>query len=563
MAFLLLLRVLMVLTGAVAFVAPGRQSSSRVTRLQGIYDWKYEGRDPTDDELKEMAAYVRRRKQGAPSETIVPKRTKMPDVLMWRNVDIVFDGDGNMERLFDKFYKRRARNVLEKLWEKQNFVNRQRDFSERVGTWLTSQWHNHGSYVDWERGRMISKSVQFLPVGKDDPLFVDPRDYRWLAWVFRLSARIKDVALREFDEANATPEFHEEEWYRGIRGHLVKTQIFRQRGGLWWWPSPDDALDSEVGYRPRKLKPLSSHKAKVPKDLDKHWSQVVISSGALREPGWGNRKAKFGSWFPETVSILRDYPACSPMPRHALIGRLPPGQETRPRVDFWNHVLTVQIPLKGCDGLSSGIQVGQDVRPWIVGEPVVFDSTFMYRMFNDGDETAYVLHFDIWHPDVDFNERNDLWEWWVTWQDEEHHPSYVEWVDRRNAWIAHDDKLKKYEAWREKIKKVNPSWLDEHDNPKNPDDPNAPGPPGGGGPKRPGGGGGPKRGPGGGKPPSGSGPPGSGGRRGGPPGGGGAGGGGRPGGNGGGGRPGGGGGGGGRRGPRRKPPSSASGTAPF
>ena len=57
------------------------------------------------------------------------------------------------------------------------------------------------------------------------------------------------------------------------------------------------------------------------------------------------------------------------------------------------------------------IQVGSEVRSWDPGRLMVFDDSFVHRVWHkggDSDKDRVVLIFDVWHPDIRLDERHAL-----------------------------------------------------------------------------------------------------------------------------------------------------------
>lgn len=50
-------------------------------------------------------------------------------------------------------------------------------------------------------------------------------------------------------------------------------------------------------------------------------------------------------------------------------------------------------------------RVGGDTRPWVEGEPWVFDDTIEHEAWNDSDQLRVVLIGDLWRPELDAQDR--------------------------------------------------------------------------------------------------------------------------------------------------------------
>jgi aspartyl/asparaginyl beta-hydroxylase (cupin superfamily) len=51
------------------------------------------------------------------------------------------------------------------------------------------------------------------------------------------------------------------------------------------------------------------------------------------------------------------------------------------------------------------IRVGNETRPWVEGELLIFDDSMVHEAWNDSDEERVVLLFDIWRPELTEEER--------------------------------------------------------------------------------------------------------------------------------------------------------------
>ncbi len=49
--------------------------------------------------------------------------------------------------------------------------------------------------------------------------------------------------------------------------------------------------------------------------------------------------------------------------------------------------------------------MGNETRPWKMGETWVFDDTIEHEAWNDADEDRVILIFDIWNPFLSESER--------------------------------------------------------------------------------------------------------------------------------------------------------------
>lgn len=90
----------------------------------------------------------------------------------------------------------------------------------------------------------------------------------------------------------------------------------------------------------------------------------------------------------------------------ALFSRLKPGTHIEPHFGMLNTRLICHLPLivpEGC-----GLRVGAETRAWREGELTIFDDSFEHEAWNRGASDRTILLFEIWRPDIDADEREQL-----------------------------------------------------------------------------------------------------------------------------------------------------------
>lgn len=98
-------------------------------------------------------------------------------------------------------------------------------------------------------------------------------------------------------------------------------------------------------------------------------------------------------------------PGRSPM---ALFSRLKPGTHIQPHHGLLNTRLICHLPLVVPD--HCGIRVGDETRSWREGELLIFDDSFEHEAWNRGPDTRTILLFEIWRPELEKAEREQLTE---------------------------------------------------------------------------------------------------------------------------------------------------------
>ena len=108
---------------------------------------------------------------------------------------------------------------------------------------------------------------------------------------------------------------------------------------------------------------------------------------------------------PATVSAVRKAPGPFLVNRspNAMFSILKPRTRIPPHTGDTNARLVVHVPLIIPD--HTGFRVGNEVRPWKLGEALIFNDTIEHEAWNDSDQLRVVLIFDIWHPDLSPDEQ--------------------------------------------------------------------------------------------------------------------------------------------------------------
>jgi len=119
----------------------------------------------------------------------------------------------------------------------------------------------------------------------------------------------------------------------------------------------------------------------------------------------GTKNAENCALFPRTTAILEglpmaDQPGYAPT---AMFSVLQPRTTIPPHSGSANTRLIAHLPLIVPEGCR--FRVGNDVRPWIMGESFVFDDTIEHEAWNDSDSLRAVLIFDVWNPFLSAAER--------------------------------------------------------------------------------------------------------------------------------------------------------------
>lgn len=95
-----------------------------------------------------------------------------------------------------------------------------------------------------------------------------------------------------------------------------------------------------------------------------------------------------------------DVPDLSP---NLMFSLLAPHTHIPPHHGVANFRLVVHLPL--IVPPRCRFRVGSETRPWVAGEPWIFDDTIEHEAWNDSDQLRVVLIGDVWRPELDAVDR--------------------------------------------------------------------------------------------------------------------------------------------------------------
>jgi aspartate beta-hydroxylase len=128
--------------------------------------------------------------------------------------------------------------------------------------------------------------------------------------------------------------------------------------------------------------------------------------GALYLWDYGRLVPEIAELFPQTVRALEAAPqpvieGQAPM---ALFSKLTPGTRIPPHNGMLNTRLICHLPIivpTDCGAL----RVGNEQRPWVEGEMLIFDDSIEHEAWNTSEEERVVLLFEVWRPELSEEER--------------------------------------------------------------------------------------------------------------------------------------------------------------
>lgn len=131
--------------------------------------------------------------------------------------------------------------------------------------------------------------------------------------------------------------------------------------------------------------------------------------GALYLWEHGRLVTENATLFPETIKALKSVPMPeiaqqAPM---ALFSKLAPETRIPPHNGLLNTRLICHLPLIVPPDCGS-LRVGNEERPWVEGEILVFDDSIEHEAWNNSDQERVILLFEIWRPEISLEERELL-----------------------------------------------------------------------------------------------------------------------------------------------------------
>ena len=121
---------------------------------------------------------------------------------------------------------------------------------------------------------------------------------------------------------------------------------------------------------------------------------------------YGDKNAEAEELCPTAFKALEavpqpDIPGQAPV---ALFSKLRPKTRIPPHNGMVNTRLICHLPLIVPENCGA-IRVGNEARPWVEGELLIFDDSMLHEAWNDSDSERVVLLFDIWRPELTEEER--------------------------------------------------------------------------------------------------------------------------------------------------------------
>ena len=128
--------------------------------------------------------------------------------------------------------------------------------------------------------------------------------------------------------------------------------------------------------------------------------------GALFLWDYGRLVPENAKLFPKTIKTLEaaPLPAISGQAPMALFSKLTPGTRIPPHNGLLNTRLICHLPIivpENCGAL----RVGNEERPWVEGEMLIFDDSMEHEAWNTSEEERVVLLFEVWRPEISDEER--------------------------------------------------------------------------------------------------------------------------------------------------------------
>ena len=108
---------------------------------------------------------------------------------------------------------------------------------------------------------------------------------------------------------------------------------------------------------------------------------------------------------PRTLEAMEAVPLSRATGRtpSVLFSRLLPGVRIPPHNGQINARLICHLPLIVPEGCA--LRVGNEVRPWVEGEVLIFDDTIEHEAWNTSRQPRVVLLFEVWRPELSAEEQ--------------------------------------------------------------------------------------------------------------------------------------------------------------
>jgi hypothetical protein len=179
----------------------------------------------------------------------------------------------------------------------------------------------------------------------------------------------------------------------------------------WWDPSVLPWVEQLVDATPELVDELERYLAEVvmPQTVEVSGLLPESEQGEFASPGlqgtWRTTMLfLMGRWtatarsFPSVRGALRDVPKMRGVTNLGIAG-LDGGSHIGDHVDPNKGGLRFHLPLvvPGDEG-DCRIRVGDEVRPWRVGEPLLFDLAMSHEVWNDADTPRMVLMAEVVAP---------------------------------------------------------------------------------------------------------------------------------------------------------------------
>jgi len=277
-------------------------------------------------------------------------------------------------------------------------------------------------------GKMFKAALAVAPPPEQLPPDLRPLMRRAQAGVARFQATFEAIVRERMSQARRDlSEDGSERFQQSVEVLLGKKAIYRQQPHAFYFPGlPEtqfydrgqfpwlagierqtDAIRSEFEATFRTdhgFTPYVNHPRGAPLD---QWAELNHSMrwNVLHLIQCGREIADNASRCPLTLAAARTAPGPVLVNRspNVMFSLLRPHTRIPPHTGDTNARLVVHIPL--IIPAQTGFRVGNEARPWRLGEAFVFNDTIEHEAWNDSDQLRVVLIFDIWHPDLTPGER--------------------------------------------------------------------------------------------------------------------------------------------------------------
>lgn len=274
--------------------------------------------------------------------------------------------------------------------------------------------YQHALKLAAKAGELPNDVIQGLQRARDACTRKDEEYKSFLMDKMKAEGFISGIGSRRFQQSLDIVFESKDIFYQEPRRYYFPglPQIqFYERDQFGWLAVVEAATDdirSELSAVMRGRSKFSPYLQTDTTHLNQDDDSLVNSSdwGALFLWDYGRLVPENAKLFPKTVKALEaaPLPAVPGQAPMALFSKLTPGARIPPHNGLLNTRLICHLPIIVPDNCGA-LRVGNEQRPWVEGEMLIFDDSMEHEAWNSSDEERIVLLFEIWRPELSEEER--------------------------------------------------------------------------------------------------------------------------------------------------------------